>query len=92
MLLRGHEDATERGTSSWKQHYCLFVFFFPPTNSGQCRGVSKEENCGCKEWWLFQTDQSISKHSHPQEKLCYFLRAISDININPKKKDKRKFL
>lgn len=50
MLLRGHEDATERGTSSWKQHYCLLVFFFPPppTNSGKCRGVSKEENCGVK--------------------------------------------
>lgn len=88
MLLRGHEDATEGSTSSWKQHYWLFS----PTNSGKFRGISKEENCGCKEWWLFQTDKSISKHSDPQEKLCYFLPAISEITINPNKKDKRKFL
>lgn len=89
VLLRGHEDATERGTSSWKQHYWYFLgFFFSfPTNSGKCRGVSKEGNCGCKERWLFQTDRSISKHSDPQEKLCYFLPAINDITIIPNKKD-----
>ena len=84
MLLRGHGDATESGTSSWKQHY---GFFFPLTISGKFRALSKEENCGCKEQWLFQTDKSISQHSDPQEKLCYFLPTISEIS----KKDKKFF-
>lgn len=63
--------------------------FFPQTNSEKCMGISEEESCGCKEWGLLQ---AVSKHSDPQEKLCCFLPAISEITINPNKKVKRKFL
>lgn len=84
--LEGMRMLPESGTSSWKQHYWFFSVQIQENSGGfPKRRIMTVKNGGCSK----QINQSPNSDS--QEKLCYFLRAISEIMINPNKKDKRKF-